>query len=145
MKRLVVFPLLAVLLLFTACANTSGSMSGVQANCQPAGDGGKCDLEISELSGGPVAQPVKSSTFTPSDNEAQVTVRVSSESGALRVGLTSENGEQKTVEVQPGEPVEITAPARIIGTTDDRTFSVEFTATDGKASGVKAEILYQKR
>ena len=142
MKRVLLLFTLSVMILFTACEST-GSLSGVQSSCRSSGKNGTCTLAIARLSGGPVSQAIENSSFRAGDEEAQVTVRVSTQSGALRVGLTGDNGEEKTVEVQPGQTAELSGPARISGTGDERRFSVYFTALDGEVSGVEAEVEYQ--
>lgn len=142
MKRIVSLLALLLLVLVSAC-DSVGSMSGVQSSCRSSGKSGTCTLSVNRLTGGPVSHTVENSAFRSGDEEAQVTVRVSTQSGALRVGLTGDNGEEQTVEIQPGQSTELSGPARITGTGDERRFSVYFTAIDEEVSGVQAEIVYQ--
>ena len=139
MRRYIpVFCLLVVILTNLACeGGTSGSVIGSGETCRASGNDGVCEGTFKKLSGTYTKDIENDSIF--SGDEIDVEVYVSVESGAVRVSLTSPEGETVHADAQPGQNMRLVGVAE--GTFDG--FEVTFEALDDQANNVTYKITYQ--
>ncbi len=141
MKRIAALFLLMTLLL--AACETTGSSQGASKNCRSSGTSGSCTITIQSIQG-TVSQKIENSAFRSSHDAAQVTVKMTGASGAVRLYVNGPDNQQNGVEVQPGGTAELTGPADITGT-DPRGFNVYFEVLEEGASveNIQAEVTYE--
>jgi hypothetical protein len=136
-----IYPILAITLLaavLIACeGGTSGSIVGGRESCTHRGSSGVCDGTWKKLAG-TYGKDVENESISSGD-AVDVQVQVSVESGKVRVSLQSPDGEESSVEVEPGKAATLSGMAE--GSFEE--FEVRFEAVEGEASGVAYTISYQ--
>jgi hypothetical protein len=124
-------------LMLSACEGaTSGSVRNSSQTCHNLGGYGDCEGHIGKLSG-TYSIEIEDEGISPGD-EVVVEISISSEVGPLQASFLNLDGEETSVEADPG------VPANITGTTqgDFDGFEISIRALGESAEGITYSIRY---
>ncbi len=122
-----------------ACEGTSGSVMNSSQNCQSVGNRRECEGKFGKLSGtyGIDIEDDNISSIDVIDVEVRVTV----ESGSVKIFVQGPGGELSSVQVRPGQPATLVGVAE----GDFDGFELTFEALDEEVLNVNYHLFYQIR
>lgn len=132
-RTILVIVLLVNILVMLGCGSggTSGSVNGSSMNCSSY----HCDGGYSKLKG----TYTENFERTTGDDDIDVSVSVSVETGAVKFWVVDSKGSQTASNAGPGKPGTITGKAEV--SFDE--FKVYFESSESEAGGVKFSVDFQ--
>jgi hypothetical protein len=126
-----------LLLMMSACeGGTSGSVRNSSLTCRNLSGHGDCDGRIGRLSG-TYSIDIEDDGISPSD-QVWVELSVSVDAGSMRVFMEKPDGEETSVEIDPGGPANITGVTQ--GEFDG--FEIGFQSLGEYAEGITYTLSY---
>jgi len=141
-------PLVGALLLLSGCGDgKGGTQADVRSECSGIPNGEACRVTLVSLEGGAYRHPFRDEDWHSMVNAVQVTARITTGTGKLRVWWEDPQGQRVSAAVEAGRPTELQGTAQVAGASDDRSFSVYFQpeGETKRVENVQAEIRYTTR
>lgn len=136
-KSIAILGICLFVLILSACEGaTSGSVRNSSQTCHNLGGYGDCEGQIGKLSG-TYSIDIEDEGISPSD-EVVVELSISLELGSVQASILNPEGEDISVEIEPGIPANITGITQ--GDFDGFEFSIR--AISESAEGINYALRY---
>jgi hypothetical protein len=141
MKRVMLGLMIAVLVL-AGCEGGTGTSA--KSSCSRSGRDNTCTVTLVSIDGALYRHEIRNDRFYGGTSNVDVAAEITVEEGAVRVWVQDREGNQTSVDVEPGQTAELNGAASLRVFSDERSFSVYFEPLDETqhAANVKAEIRY---